>query len=259
MGLSPDIKKIRNFCKKKKIILIEDNCESLGAKYEKKYLGTYGDFGTFSFFYSHQITSGEGGMIICKDKADYEILKSLRSHGWSREEKVTKKYSNLDPRYIFINSGFNLRPTDIQAAIGNNQFKKLDKFKRIRFENRKKIINNLRRNPNWNDQFYFIDIPKKILPSYMVFPILLNPIYQKKKIKFINYIESKGLETRPIISGSFTNQPSSKLFKLNVNNQKFNGAEIVQKLGFVIGLHTKNIDQKRINFITKTLLSIDTI
>ena len=259
LGLSPDIKKIRNFCKKKKIILIEDNCESLGAKYEKKYLGTYGDFGTFSFFYSHQITSGEGGMIICKDKADYEILKSLRSHGWSREEKVTKKYSNLDPRYIFINSGFNLRPTDIQAAIGNNQFKKLDKFKRIRFENRKKIINNLRKNPNWNDQFYFIDIPKKILPSYMVFPILLNPIYQKKKIKFINYIESKGLETRPIISGSFTNQPSSKLFKLNVNNQKFNGAEIVQKLGFVIGLHTKNIDQKRINFITKTLLSIDTI
>ena len=95
LGLSPDIKKIRNFCKKKKIILIEDNCESLGAKYEKKYLGTYGDFGTFSFFYSHQITSGEGGMIICKDKADYEILKSLRSHGWSREEKVTKNIQIL--------------------------------------------------------------------------------------------------------------------------------------------------------------------
>ena len=89
----------------------------------------------------------------------------------------------------------------------------------------------MRRNPNWNDQFYFIDIPKKILPSYMVFPILLNPIYQKKKNKkFINYIESKGLETRPIISGSFTTKSSSKLFKLNVNNQKFNGAEIVQKL-----------------------------
>ena len=90
----------------------------------KKYLGTYGDFGTFSFFYSHQITSGEGGMIICKDKADYEILKSLRSHGWSKE-KVTKKYSNLDPRYIFINSGFNPRPTDIQSVLGNNQFKKI--------------------------------------------------------------------------------------------------------------------------------------
>ena len=68
LGLSPDIKKIRSFCNLKKIILIEDNCEGLGAKYDNKYLGTYGDFSTFSFFYSHQITSGEGGMIICKNK-----------------------------------------------------------------------------------------------------------------------------------------------------------------------------------------------
>ena len=116
----------------------------------------------------------------------------------------------------------------------------------------------MRRNPNWNDQFYFIDIPKNLTQLHGISNIIKSYL-SKKKIKFINYIESKGLETRPIISGSFTNQPSSKLFKLNVNNQKFNGAEIVQKLGFVIGLHTKNIDQKRINFITKTLLSIDTI
>ena len=104
----------------------------------KKYLGTYGDFGTFSFFYSHQITSGEGGMIVCKNKEDYEILKSLRSHGWSRDEKTSRKYPHLDPRYVFINSGFNLRPTDIQAAIGTSQFKKLKKFRSIRSENREK-------------------------------------------------------------------------------------------------------------------------
>jgi len=259
LGLSPDIKKIRDFCKKRKIILIEDNCESLGAKYKNHYLGTYGDFGTFSFFYSHQITCGEGGMIICKDKNDYEILKSLRSHGWSREEKVTKKYPKLDPRYIFINSGFNLRPTDIQAALGISQFKKLEKFKKIRFENRKKIIKSLKQSPKWNNQFNFIKVPKKISPSYMVFPIILNSFYKKHKARFINYVESKGLETRPIISGSFTNQPSSKLFKLNPKNQSFVGAEEVQNLGFVIGLHTKKIDQKKLNFITKTLLAIDDI
>ena len=115
-------------------------------------------------------------MIICKNKEDYEILKSLRSHGWSRDEKITKKYPNLDPRYIFINSGFNLRPTDIQAAIGLSQFKKLEKFKNIRIRNRKKIINSLKLNPKWNNQFYFVDIPKEISPSYMVFPILLNEI-----------------------------------------------------------------------------------
>jgi CDP-6-deoxy-D-xylo-4-hexulose-3-dehydrase len=259
LGLSPDIKKIRNFCKKKKIILIEDNCESLGAKYKKKYLGSFGDFGTFSFFYSHQITSGEGGMIVCKNKKDYEILKALRSHGWSRDENVTKKYPKLDPRYVFINSGFNLRPTDIQAAIGISQFKKLDKFKRIRSDNRNKIIKSLQESSKWKNQFQFIKVPKDISPSYMVFPILLNSNYKNKKEKFINNIESRGLETRPVISGSFINQPSSKLFNLNINNDKFEGAEEVQKLGFVIGLHTKEINKEKISFLKKTLLSIDDI
>ena len=218
LGLSPDIIKIRDFCKRKKIILIEDNCESLGAKYKNKYLGSFGDFGTFSFFYSHQITSGEGGMIVCRNKEDFEILKALRSHGWSRDENVTKNYPKLDPRYVFINSGFNLRPTDIQSAIGISQFKKLDKFKRIRSNNRDKIIKALKESPKWKKQFQFIKVPKNISPSYMVFPILLNSKYKNKKEKFINYIESKGLETRPVISGSFTNQPSSKLFNLNISN-----------------------------------------
>ena len=257
LGLSSDIEKIRNFCNSKKIILIEDNCEALGAKYNNKYLGTYGDFSTFSFFYSHQITSGEGGMITCKTKSDYEILKSLRSHGWSRDKKIAEKYPNLDPRYIFINSGFNLRPTDIQAAIGKSQFKRLEKFQKIRTINRKNIIQNLSEHPNWNNQFIFIQVPKEISPSYMVLPIMINSRYVKKKIKFINYIESRGLQTRPVISGNFAKQPSAKLYKLNNNNKKFPEAEKVQKLGFVIGLPVKKIDKKKLNFITRTLMSID--
>tara|TARA_B100001057_G_scaffold500917_1_gene618815 strand:- start:1810 stop:3045 length:1236 start_codon:yes stop_codon:yes gene_type:complete len=259
LGISADIKKIRNFCKQKKIILIEDNCEALGAKFSKKYLGTFGDFSTFSFFYSHQITCGEGGMIVCKNKKDYDILKSLRSHGWSRDKKVADKYPNLDPRYIFINSGFNLRPTDIQAAIGMSQFNRLEKFKKIRIENMMKIIKNLKNNSKWNNQFQFIEVPKEISPSYMVFPIMLHPRYEKKKIEFINFIETKGVQTRPIISGNFANQPASKLFKLNLDRNKFKGSNQVQKLGFVIGLHTRKITKKEINFLTKNLLSIDSI
>jgi dTDP-4-amino-4,6-dideoxygalactose transaminase len=257
LGLSTDIQKIRNFCNSNKIILIEDNCEALGAKFKKKYLGTYGDFSTFSFFYSHQITSGEGGMITCQNKNDYEILKSLRSHGWSRDKNIANKYPNLDPRYIFINSGFNLRPTDIQAAIGSSQLKKLEKFKKIRIENRKKIMKNLMKNPKWNNQFRFIKVPNKISPSYMVLPIMINPIYERSKIKFINYIESKGLQTRPIISGNFTNQPSAKLYKIDTNKKNFPEAEKVQKLGFVIGLPTKKINNKSLNFISKMLMTID--
>ena len=263
LGISADIKKIINFAKKKKIIVIEDNCEALGAKLDQKYLGTLGDFGTYSFFYSHQITSGEGGMIVCNNREDYEILLALRSHGWSRGksiyEKNAKKYPNLDPRYIFINSGFNLRPTDIQAAIGRNQLKRLNYFKKTRTMNKKKIINSLKKDKRWKEQFRFVEYSKRIEPSYMVLPILLNEKFLKKKKQFIEFIEKKGLETRPIISGSFVNQPSAKLYNLNRNKEKFVGAQEVQDFGFVIGLSTKKIDEQKLKFVTNTLFSIDNI
>ena len=259
LGYSGDLSKLTKFCKKRKIILIEDNCESLGAKYKNKYMGTFGDFGTFSFFFSHQITSGEGGMIVCNSKEDYEILKSLRSHGWARDEKTSKKFPNLDPRYIFVNSGFNFRPTDIQGAIGLSQFNKLDQFKKIKIENRKKIIESFKKDKRWQNQFDFLDVPKNVRPSYMVFPILINPKFKNKKKIFINLIEEKGLMTRPVISGSFANQPATKLFKLNSKKEKFRGAEKVEKLGFVIGLPASKISQKKINFVKETLFLINKI
>ena len=119
LGISSDLFEIKKIANKKKIIVIEDNCESLGSKLKNKYLGTFGDYGTFSFYYSHQITSGEGGMVTCNKKEDYDILFALRSHGWlggtrfyKRNLKLYHDYAKqnpkLDPRYIFINSGFNL-------------------------------------------------------------------------------------------------------------------------------------------------------
>ena len=263
LGISTDVKKIVNYAKKKNIIVIEDNCEALGARIDNKYLGTLGDFGTYSFFYSHQITSGEGGMIVCNNKQDYEILLALRSHGWSRGKntyaKNLRKYPNLDPRYIFINSGFNLRPTDIQAAIGRNQLKKLETLKRNRTINKSKIISGLMKDERWNGQFKFVEYSKRLDPSYMALPILLDKKFVDKKFLFIQLIEKKGLETRPIISGSFVNQPSSALYNLNPNNIKFVGAQIVQDLGFVIGLSTSKINEQKLKFVIDTLFLIDTI
>jgi CDP-4-dehydro-6-deoxyglucose reductase, E1 len=202
-------------------------------------------------------------MIVCNNKKDYEILLALRSHGWSRGkgvyEKNAKKYPNLDPRYIFINSGFNLRPTDIQAAIANNQFKRLEIFRKIRSTNKSKIINSLKKDKRWNNQFRFVEYSKKIKASYMVLPILIDRKFHYKKKKFINFLEKKGLETRPVISGSFVNQPSSKLYNLNPGNHQFRGAQEIQDLGFVIGLHTKNIKMSKVKFIIDLLFSIDTI
>ena len=123
LGNCSEIDKIQKFAKSKKIYLIEDNCESLGSKYKKKYLGSYGDFSSFSFYYSHQITAGEGGMVACKKKEDYNLLKTLRAHGWDRNLN-----KNNNKKFNFINSGFNLRPLEISAAIGLNQFKRLSKM-----------------------------------------------------------------------------------------------------------------------------------
>ena len=91
LGLSADMDFIVNFAKKNNLIIIEDTCESLGSKFNNKLLGSFGTVGTFSFYYSHQITSGEGGMIVCNSKEDYEILYALRAHGWSRCPTNKKK------------------------------------------------------------------------------------------------------------------------------------------------------------------------
>ncbi len=269
-GNSCDLFKVRSIAKKKKIILIEDNCESLGSKLKNKFLGTFGDFGTFSFFYSHQITSGEGGMIVCNNDEDYEILFALRSHGWlggtrfyPRRLKTynyyAKRYPSLDPRYIFVNSGFNLRPTDIQAAIGLNQFKRLNKLIVNRKQNRKQIIDTLKKDNRWRDQFHFIGPSKNIDPSWMGLPIILAKKYKKQKMKFLSYLDSRGIETRPIISGVFTNQPATKLYNLNPNQKKFNKAQSVQELGFLIGLHQKKISKKNLKLIKDSFFNIEKI
>ncbi len=258
LGGSTDIERLRNIAKKRKIILIEDTCESLGAKYNKKFLGTFGDFGTFSFYYSHQITSGEGGMVICNNYEDYCILHSLRAHGWARDINI-KNLNTKNNKFVFYNMGFNLRPTDVSAAIGMNQFKRLKKFQLIRNENRNRIINNLKNSNKWNNQFIFQKTLDKCDPSWFGFPIIINPKYYKKKSKLISILESNGVETRPIVSGNFINQPAIKKFQVYKDKSTFNNAQFVEDNGFFIGLHTKKISYHNLNLITKNLFKIDQI
>lgn len=261
LGLSADMFKLKKIAKQNKLMIIEDTCESFGSKFKNKFLGTFGEAGTYSFYYSHQITSGEGGMITCNNREDYEILLSLRSHGWAREKFIQKKYkknySNLDPRFLFINSGYNLRPTEIQAAIALNQFKRKNIFKENREFNRNKIIQNVNSHKKFCNQIQFLSIEKKIKPSWFGLAIFINKKYSNKKSKYLNYLEKKGIETRPIISGNFVNQPAIKLYKLDKNIKKFKNAQVIEDLGFFIGLHTKKIDSKLANYISANLLKIN--
>lgn len=253
LGNSSNMLDLCKIIKKNKIILIEDTCESLGSKFKNKYLGTFGDFSSFSFYSSHQISSGEGGMITCRNLEDYEILKSLRAHGWSRglknEKKIAKKNKNLDSRFIFFNSGFNLRPTDISASIGLSQFKDLDRFISIRNKNRNLIVNSLKRSQIIKNKFIFIEANKNVKPSWFGIPILIKD--KKNRVKFVKKLEKNGIETRPIISGNFLKQPAIKKYNL-LGNKKFINADIINDQGFFIGLPTRKISNTYINRIVKT-------
>ena len=256
LGNSCDMNKIMKIKKKYNLILIEDNCESLGSKYKNKYLGTYGDFSSFSFYSSHQISSGEGGMICCKDKNDYNIIKSLRSHGWSRgtsfENEIYKKNKFLDKRFIFFNSGFNLRPTEVSAAIGHNQFKRMDKLMKIRNINRKKIINSLLNNSYLKNKIDFYYENKFVNPSWFGLSIkILIKNFNKRII--IKKLENNGIETRPIISGNFADQPAAKLYGISLN-QKFPNTDKVYNSSFFIGLPTKQINN---NFLKKIVSAFE--
>ncbi|MDC0370038.1 DegT/DnrJ/EryC1/StrS family aminotransferase, partial [Pelagibacteraceae bacterium] len=252
LGNSTNMGELKKIVDKNNLILIEDTCESLGSRYNNKYLGTFGKFGTYSFYISHQITSGEGGMIVCNNKDDYNLVFKLRAHGWDRG--LNKNPTNT---FNFINSGFNLRPMDLTAAIGFNQFKRLNKMKKIRSDNRLKIISGLKNSNKWNDQFTFLEPIKNLEPSWFGLPIILRKDLRTKKIKFLKYLNTKGIETRPIISGNFLNQPSVKLYKLKGRAKDYGNAQEIEERGFFIGLHTEVITKKELSFLTNNLLKLN--
>ena len=258
LGNCADMTKLTDICKKNNIILIEDTCEALGSTFKNKPLGTFGELSSFSFYYSHHITSGEGGMVCTKNSKYFEIIKSLRSHGWSRDltksKKIANKYKNIDKNWIFINSGFNLRPTDINAAIGIQQLKRIKKILSIRKYNFIKIKNELIKNKKFNKQFSIIENQKHSNIAWFGIPFILNSKDKKYKLSVMDKLNKKGVMTRPIISGNFANQPSIKLYKIKTGT-KLDNADLIDKSAFFLGLHNIKITNKKLNFLVKSIYS----
>jgi len=250
LGTSTNMQKLIKILKKNKIILIEDTCESIGARYKNKFLGTFGDFSTFSFYFSHQISSVEGGMICCKNKEDENIIKSLRSHGWakdlSNQKKIEIKFKKVNKNFLFINSGFNLRPTDIQAAIGLSQFNSLDDFIKVRKINRDKIIKVLKIDKRWKNQVTFVENDNNIKPSWFALAMLLNKKYKKSRNQIFNRLDKLGIENRPIISGNFLQQPAIRNYHLKQKSKDFPNANFVHEHGLFVGLKNQILNRKEI-------------
>ena len=245
LGNPCNMDEITKLAKKHNLIILEDCCEALGSKYDNKHVGNFGLAASYSFFFSHHITTMEGGMITTNSKNIYENLKYLRSHGWKRDIKNKFKKKKIYKNFEFVNWGFNCRPTELQAGFGIEQIKKLKKFNNIRKKFFQIFKSKFYKNPN----IYFPEVEKKSDPSWFSIPIILTKNSKFKRDNLINYLEKKGIESRPIIVGNLQKHPVAKLFK-EFKLRKFENADYIHNNGIYIGLNPM-IEMKRFNKMIK--------
>lgn len=257
LGNCTNMQKLMEIVNRHNLVLIEDTCESLGSNYKDQYLGTFGKLGTYSFYYSHHLVSGgEGGCVVTDDDQLYDLVKCLRAHGWSRnlknKDQIKEQYPDIDPRFTFINLGYNVRPMEIQAAMGISQLKKL-KYKN---NNRKTNYYNIKNKIENDPRNTFLSFPKASDNSDIVwFGITLFLNDGIKLSDYLNYLTKNGVENRPIITGNMIRQPVIKDLYPNLNPLDFKGAEECHFRGLFIGLSSKLISEASVNELVDILLN----
>ena len=249
--------KLLNFLKKKKIKLIEDVCESHGAKYKGRKLGTFGEISNFSFYYAHHMSTIEGGMICTNNKKIYEICRILRSHGMAREmsdkkeeKRIIKKNKLLSPQFIFLYPGFNMRNNEISAVIGLNQLRRLNKNNTKRSKNLSFFLKNL------NSDVYFTDFDLKGNSNY-AFPLILKKksFILRDRLEYL--MKAKKIEFRRgnAGGGNQLRQPYIKNYINKINLKKFRNVEHVHHFGYYIGNYP-NLSKNKIIKICNILNSL---
>ena len=237
LGNTVPVTEVMQFAHKNDLWVIEDTCEALGARHDGEFAGTFGDLGTFSFFFSHHITTIEGGMILTRNTQIAELLRSMRAHGWTRDlkrrQEIEASYPQIDPDFLFINMGFNLRPTEINAALGLIQLRRLDGF-------------NYRRNEiasTWTTRFqpliergtfYPMESTPGTTPAAFGYPVICGDQQIRNALK--RHLNHHGIETRPIICGNMARQPAF----LNISHRvsgDLKGADTIMDCGLLWGLH----------------------
>lgn len=232
-----DMTAIMALAKKHKLYVIEDCCEAMGAKFAGKSVGSFGDCGTMSLYYSHHLTTFEGGLTFTNNFEMIELLRVLRAHGWSREadekEKYIKEYPDIDPRFIFINIGYNLRPTEVQAAMGMQQLPKLESFVKHRRGVREDFRKGLAK---YGDVLRFQEEQQGGYASWFGFGMVVDKAAPFAVRDITAFLNKKGIETRPIIAGNMARHPALKMFSHRVSGTLENCDAIMQR-GFAIGCH----------------------
>jgi len=232
LGNPCDFDLLREICDKNNILLIEDNCESLGAMYGGKHTGTFGLLGSFSFFFSHHISTMEGGMIATDDEELFHILLALRAHGWTRnlphENQVTntKDENAFNEAFNFVLPGYNLRPLELSAAIGIEQLEKLPKL----IEGRRKNASYCRTSMQ---NFGSVSLQREVgTSSWFAFGVLLDESTNRGEV--LKRLEKAGIECRPIAAGNFAKQPVISYLEHRVSCP-LNNADRINTQGLFFG------------------------
>lgn len=241
LGNPNDFTGIEAIIKGREITLLEDNCESMGAKFQQKFAGTFGLMGTFSSFFSHHIATMEGGCIVTDDEEIYHILLALRAHGWTRNlpknNRVTgvKSENSFDESFHFVLPGYNLRPLEMSAAVGQEQLKKLPSFISQRRDNAKYFQELFSNHP-------IFSIQKEVgASSWFGFSLILKEDSPFDRKLLLEKLGKGGVECRPIVTGNFLkNDRVLRFFDYEVRGSLIN-AEYLDKNGLFVGNHHVDI------------------
>ncbi len=243
LGLVPNMDKIVKLCDEYNVILLEDTCEAMGCEYKGQKLGTFGKMSTFSTFFGHHISTIEGGIISTNDFELYELLLSIRSHGWDRDLSVETQFqlqqdwdvSDFDAMYTFYYSGFNMRSTDLQAYIGLTQIDKLRDWGKRREKNFH-LYNELIKNDYWK-----VKSRPDCLESNFAYPII-----HPKRDEIVKTLTANKVEVRPMICGSMGTQP---FYVKKYGELKLPNVSIIDEYGFYVPNNPK-LTKEEVSFIS---------
>jgi CDP-6-deoxy-D-xylo-4-hexulose-3-dehydrase len=232
LGNSNDFDTIYELIDNKGIVLIEDNCESMGAKFNGKHTGTFGIMGSFSSFFSHHISTMEGGMVVTDDEELYHVLLCLRAHGWTRnlpqKNHVHDKSENwFKESFRFVLPGYNVRPLEMSGAIGSEQLLKLDTFINQRRKNADHFIS------LFEEDNRFIIQKEMGQSSWFGFSFIVKGLNPRRE-KIIEVLTKSKIDCRPIVTGDFTKNEVMRFFNYKKHNNLPNADQLHNK-GFFVG------------------------
>lgn len=236
LGNPNDFRRINQIIGDRDIVLLEDNCESMGAKFEGKHAGTFGIMGGYSSFFSHHISTMEGGLIVTNDDELFQILLSLRAHGWTRNlpkhNLVCTEKSNdpFEESFRFVLPGYNVRPLELEGALGVEQVKKLPSLIAERRKNGALLQELMSNHPD-------IIIQKEVgESSWFGFSLVIRPGRKLRRKELLVRLSELGFECRPIVAGNFAKNEVVKYFDSEVFGS-LNNAEHIDKQGLFVGNH----------------------